>query len=96
VKNGDLQQDDRTEPQTTEGKASSKNDRDKFEHGGNKYGQTDSYEKLTGLARELRENNERLPFDDYQKLRAWIENKDRERFSGYPDKGIQQAIKDTR
>jgi hypothetical protein len=66
-----------------------------IEYEGKKYSKGDSYEKLTGLSRELRENNERLPFDDYQKLRGWIENKDRERFSGYLDKGIQNARKDT-
>lgn len=65
--------------------------RDRIEHDGKKYTGKDSYEKLTGLARELRENNERLPFEDYQKLRGWIENKDRERFSGYLDKGIREA-----
>lgn len=65
--------------------------RDRIEHDGKRYSGKDSYEKLTGLARELRENNERLPFEDYQKLRGWIENKDRERFSGYLDKGIREA-----
>jgi hypothetical protein len=65
--------------------------RDRIEHDGKKYSGKDSYEKLTGLAKELRENNERLPFEDYQKLRGWIENKDRERFSGYLDKGIREA-----
>ena len=34
---------------------------------------------------------EKLPYEDYQKLRGWIENKDRERFSGYLDKGIREA-----
>ena len=66
-----------------------------LEYEGKKYSKGDSYEKLAGLSRELRENNERLPFDDYQKLRGWIENKDRERFSGYLDKGIQNARKNT-
>ena len=51
----------------------------------------DSYEKLTGLNKELREKSEKLPYEDYQKLRGWIENKDRERFSGYLDKGITEA-----
>jgi len=66
-----------------------------IDYEGKKYNKGDSYEKLTGFSRELRENNERLPFDDYQKLRGWIENKDRERFSGYLDKGIQNARKNT-
>jgi len=67
------------------------NKRDRIEHDGKKYSGKDSYEKLTGLAKELRENNERLPFEDYQKLRGWIEDRDRERFSGYLQKGIEQA-----
>jgi len=46
---------------------------------------------LTGLNKELREKSEKIPYEDYQKLRGWIENKDRERFSGYLDKGIREA-----
>lgn len=84
------------QPEAKEPKEAKEKDRHSpIEYEGNKYKKGDSYEKLTGLAKELRENNERLPFEDYQKLRGWIENKDRERFSGYLDKGIQQARKDT-
>ncbi|MBX9685732.1 MAG: hypothetical protein K2X27_03460 [Candidatus Obscuribacterales bacterium] len=32
-----------------------------------------------------------MPFDDYQKLRGWIENKDRERFSGALEKEIERT-----
>ena len=49
------------------------------------------FRSLTGLSKELREKSEKLPYEDYQKLRGWIENKDRERFSGYLDKGIREA-----
>lgn len=80
------------QPEEKERKEAKDKDRHSpIEHEGKKYKKGDSWEKLTGFARELRENNERLPFDDYQKLRGWIENKDRERFSGYLDKGIQLA-----
>jgi len=64
-----------------------------IEYEGKKYNKGDSYEKLTGLSRELRENSERLPFDDYQKLRGWIENKDRERWSGALEKQIEATHK---
>ncbi|OPZ91800.1 MAG: hypothetical protein BWY75_00153 [bacterium ADurb.Bin425] len=70
---------------------SRKEEKDRIEYDGKKYSKGDSYEKLTGLNKELREKSERLPYEDYQKLRGWIENKDRERFSGYLDKGITQA-----
>jgi len=69
--------------------------RQEIEYDGKKYKKSDSYEKLTGLNRELRDKSEKLPHEDYCKLRGWIENKDRERFSGYLDKGIQKARKNT-
>ncbi len=89
---------DKERDQGREEEAKPAKDKDRhipIEYEGKKYSKGDSYEQLTGLNRELRENNERLPFDDYQKLRGWIENKDREHFSGYLDKGIQNARKDT-
>ncbi|MBX3150355.1 hypothetical protein KF728_09425 [Candidatus Obscuribacterales bacterium] len=69
-------------------------DRDSFDWKGDKYSKNDSYERLAGLAQELRNNKkERLPVDDYQRLRGWIENKDRERFSGVLEKELQHQIK---
>lgn len=70
-----------------------KEKRDWLSHNGNKYRKGDSYEKLTGLAKELYEKSEKLPYDDYQKLRGWIENKDRERYSGALEKQIQLTHK---
>jgi len=67
--------------------------RDEFEYQGDKYSKKDSYEKLTGLANKLRDSDERLPFDDYQKLRGWIENRDRERWSGALEKQIELTHK---
>lgn len=83
---------ERGQPEQSEQKAQpDKDKRDQIEYDRKKYGKGDSYEKLTGLNKELRGKSERLPYEDYQKLRGWIENKDRERFSGYLDKGITQA-----
>lgn len=67
--------------------------RDEFEYQGEKYSKNDDYEKLTGLANKLRDSDERLPFNDYQKLRGWMENKDRERFSGALEAELQRTHK---
>ncbi|MBA4049815.1 MAG: hypothetical protein C0464_02270 [Cyanobacteria bacterium DS2.008] len=66
---------------------------DSFEHGGKRYGSKDSYDRLKELATELREKKERLPIDDYNNLRGWIEDRDRARFSGALEKGMKDAIK---
>jgi hypothetical protein len=68
-------------------------DRDSFDFQGEKYGKEDNYEKLTGLAQKLRESEERLPFEDYQKLRGWMEDRDRERWSGALEKTIEATHK---
>lgn len=67
--------------------------RDEFEFGAEKYSKGDSYEKLSGLAERLRDSEERLPFENYQKLRGWIENRDRERWSGALEKQIELTHK---
>jgi type IV secretory pathway VirD2 relaxase len=87
---------DKERDQEREPEAKPAKDKDRhspIEYEGKKYSRGDSYEKLTGFSRELRENNERLPFDDYQKLRGWIENKDRERWSGALEKQIEATNK---
>lgn len=66
-------------------------EKDFFEHNGKKYGKDDSYEKLSGLAKELRAKKERLPVDDYNNLRNWIEDRDRARFAGAIEKGVEAA-----
>ena len=78
-----------------DGKNRDPRNRDSFEHGGERYGSKDSYGRLTGLARELREKKERLPIDDYNNLRGWIEDRDRARFAGALEKGMNDAIKKT-
>lgn len=72
-------------------KQKDKKDKPFIEFEDQKYRKSDSYEKLTGLSRELRESSERLPFDDYKKLRGWIEDKDRSRWAGALEKGLAQA-----
>lgn len=67
--------------------------RQEIEHDGKKYRKGDSWEKLSGLSRELRDKSEKLPYDDYCKLRGWIENKDRERWSGALGKQIEATHK---
>jgi hypothetical protein len=71
--------------------ASEKKDKDRFEHNGKEYTKEDSYEKLKGLSKELRDKRERLPIEQHQQLRKWIENKDRERFSGVLEKQMNAA-----
>jgi hypothetical protein len=70
-----------------------KKDKNSFEHKGQKYSKDDSYEKLTGLSRQLAEadKKDRLSVDDYQKLRGWIENADRARWSGVLEKQMDIA-----
>ena len=70
-----------------------KRNRDEFAFQGDKYSKKDSYEKLSGLANKLRDSEDRLPFNDYQKLRGWMENRDRERFSGALEKQIELTHK---
>lgn len=66
---------------------------DGFDYKGEKFCKEDSYDKLTGLSFRLREAKERLPLDDYQKLRGWIENRDRERWAGVLEKQLELTHK---
>lgn len=67
----------------------SQKERDSFEYQGQKYDKNSSYEKLAKLDNKLREPNaERLPIDQYQKLRGWIENADRARWAGVTEKQL--------
>lgn len=71
-------------------------EKDFIEYKGEKYSKEDPYKKLSGLTRELRENDERLPFEDYQKLRGWVEDRDRNRWQGALEKGLAQAKEEMR
>lgn len=66
-------------------------DKDRFEHNGKEYKKGDSYEKLTGLRKELTDKHERLPIEKYQQLREWTDAKDRERYSGILEKQLAQS-----
>ena len=64
--------------------------KDAIEYQGQKYNKDSTYEKLTGLANKLREKGtERLPIEQYQKLRGWIENADRARWAGVTERQLQ-------
>lgn len=68
--------------------------KDEFEYKGQKYSKNTSQEKLTELAKNLRESRnkkERLPIDDYHKLREWIEDKDRAKWAGVLQKQMDSA-----
>ena len=75
-------------------KEKSRTEKDFIEYKGEKYSRKDPYKKLTDLTKELREGDERLPFEDYQKLRGWVEDRDRNRWQGALEKGLSQAKKE--
>ncbi len=67
-----------------------KEKKDYFEHKGQRYSKDTEYEKLTALAQKLREDKkDRLPVEEYQQLRGWIENADRQRWSGVLEKQLE-------
>lgn len=69
----------------------SKEEREYFEYGGKEYSKKDPLKKLNDLSKELRNNSEKLPYEDYQKLRGWVEEKDRGRFADSIGKWLEQA-----
>lgn len=84
---------EKKEPEKAPAKPADK-DKEYFEYQGKKYSKASSYEKLTGLAEKLRDKKaERLPIDDYQKLRGWIDNADRARWSGVIEKQLELSKK---
>lgn len=65
---------------------------DWFEYKGQRYSKNTSYEKLTALASKLHDRKaERLPIEQYQKLRGWIENADRARWAGVTERQLKIA-----
>lgn len=65
---------------------------DWFEYKGQRYSKDSSYQKLTALATELHDRKaDRLPIEQYQKLRGWIENADRARWAGVTERQLQSA-----
>ena len=69
-------------------------EKDYFEYQGKKYSERSPYGKLTELNKKLYEPNaERLPVEQYQKLRGWIENGDRSRWQGVLERQTEYSKK---
>lgn len=67
---------------------------DKIEYQGKKYSERSPYEKLVELNKKLYEPHaERLPVEQYQKLRGWIENGDRSRWQGVLERQTEYSKK---
>lgn len=63
---------------------------DSFEYQGKRYSKDSSYEQLTGLASKLRDKgSDRVPIEQYQNLRAWIENADRARWARVTERQLE-------
>ena len=83
-----------TESRSKDAKDASPKPKDSFEWKGETYSKEDSYEKLSGLSRQLsaeKDKANRLPIDDYQNLQGWIEDRDRQRFSGFVANHLEEA-----
>jgi len=66
--------------------------KDYFVYKGDKYSKDSLYEELAGLNERLRDKEaDRLPVENYQQLRGWLENADRARWAGVTDKLIDTA-----
>jgi hypothetical protein len=65
-------------------------EKDHLEFNGQKYDESSSYEKLAALSAKLREDKKnRLPIDEYNMLRGWLENADRARWAGVLAKQLE-------
>lgn len=72
----------------------SKKEREYFEYQGKKYSRNSPYEKLRELSEKLRDKKaEKLPIEDYQNLRGWIDHADRARWSGIVEKQLELSKK---
>lgn len=81
-----------TDQRKAERKEHPKKEKDSFEYQGQKYDKNSSFEKLSKLDSKLRESkSERLPIDQYQKFRGWIESADRARWAGVTDRQLQMS-----
>lgn len=81
---------DRSDASNRQPKKEPDKEKQYFEYRNERYGRNSSYQKLTDLASRLREKHaQRLPIDDYHKLRAWIENADRARWAGVIERQLE-------
>ena len=68
--------------------------KDSFDYQGTKYSKDSSYEQLSALSNKLRDKKaERLPVDEYQKLRGWLENADRARWANVLERELAATHK---
>lgn len=89
-----LRQPEQSDQRKQNDKDHPKRERDSFEYQGQKYDKNSSYEQLSKLDAKLREpKSERLPIDQYQKFRGWIENADRARWAGVAEKQLKLSKK---
>ncbi len=85
---------ERDRQQSPEKAAGSEKEKDYFEYKGEKYNKDTKPEKLAELTAKLREKgNEKLPIEDYQKLRGWMEHADRARWSGVLERELANTHK---
>jgi len=76
--------------QSKEQQKQPRKEKEAFEYQGQKYDKNSSYEKLAKLDNKLRAPKaERLPIEQYQKLKGWMENADRARWAGVTDRQLQ-------
>ncbi len=71
-----------------------KDDKNSFEHEGERYSKDDKLERLYGLKRSLHDKTkkgERLSKEDYKLLDKWIETKDRAQFAGEVQRQFDNA-----
>ena len=82
-------------PEGSEGPLdTSKKDKEYFEYQGKRYSKNSPYEKLRELSERLRDKKaEKLPIEDYQNLRGWIDHADRKRWSGIVEKQLELSKK---
>lgn len=65
-----------------------------IEYKGARYSEKSSFEKLQGLAAQLREkDSDRLPVEEYNKLRGWLEGADRARWAGAFEREMESVDK---
>lgn len=77
--------------QSKDNSNNAKEEKEVIEYDGKQYSKDDTYEKLSGVLRNVRESHDKdkwLPKDDYSRLVKWVENKDRERFAHEPKRQL--------
>ncbi len=85
---------ERDRAQSPEKATESQKEKDYFEYKGERYDKDTKAEKLAELTIKLREKgNEKLPIEDYQKLRGWMEHADRARWSGVLERELANTHK---